>query len=349
MKRGLILLLFVLLALPVSAEEITVGVKPAPPFIIMQDGEISGFSFDLVNEVVKRTDPAMEIIFKTDPDLVSHLKSVEDGSVDLGIAATSITAEREKIMDFSQPFYRASLGILSRKDPEKGIMDFFLRKEFFYALLGVLTYIFIIGNFIWIIERGSGQFSKKYFDGVGEGIWWTVVTMSTVGYGDVVPKRPLGKFFGIVAIFSGIGIFSIGIATISSSITLQELTPSISGINDLAGQKVAVIKGSVASSYVSELSVFKIEVSNIKEGVELVRNRKAIAFIHDVPLIQYYLKENYVTDLQIAPETFFPSDYGIAFPQGSILREDINRALLEIIEGNDPFYANLEKKWFGIS
>ena len=51
---------------------------------------------------------------------------------------------------------------------------------------------------------------------IWDGIWWAVVTMGTVGYGDKYPLTPGGKVVGLLLIFSGVGLMSLLTATIAS-------------------------------------------------------------------------------------------------------------------------------------
>ncbi len=53
-------------------------------------------------------------------------------------------------------------------------------------------------------------------DSVWDGIWWAWVTVTTVGYGDIVPVSPAGKIFGAILILFGIGLFSMIIASFSA-------------------------------------------------------------------------------------------------------------------------------------
>lgn len=52
--------------------------------------------------------------------------------------------------------------------------------------------------------------------GPWDGIWWAWVTMSTVGYGDIVPTTPEGRIFGGILILVGIGLFSLMTASFSA-------------------------------------------------------------------------------------------------------------------------------------
>ena len=48
------------------------------------------------------------------------------------------------------------------------------------------------------------------------GMWWSMCTVSTVGYGDFVPASPFGRFFGVVLMFLGLAAFSVLTSYITS-------------------------------------------------------------------------------------------------------------------------------------
>jgi len=79
-------------------------------------------------------------------------------------------------------------------------------------LMGVLMTIalisILVGNLIYILEPMT-------FANAFEGTWWSLVTMSTVGYGDFVPHTPVGKTLAAALIMSGICMFSMVTAVIS--------------------------------------------------------------------------------------------------------------------------------------
>ena len=80
---------------------------------------------------------------------------------------------------------------------------------FFVFLLQV-----VLGYAIFVIES-SGPNSQ--FDTVSKGLYWAIVTMTTVGYGDVVPQTALGRLLASVVMMLGFGIIAIptGILTVS--------------------------------------------------------------------------------------------------------------------------------------
>ena len=59
---------------------------------------------------------------------------------------------------------------------------------------------------------------------IGKGLWWAWVTVTTVGYGDVVPSSDAGKLFGAFLILLGIGLFSLLTASFSAFFISKEET-----------------------------------------------------------------------------------------------------------------------------
>jgi len=78
-----------------------------------------------------------------------------------------------------------------------------------FAVLGTTTLIsVVVGNLIFIAEPTT-------FPNAFEGTWWSLVTMSTVGYGDYVPHTIIGKLLAGVLILIGICMFAMVTAVIS--------------------------------------------------------------------------------------------------------------------------------------
>jgi voltage-gated potassium channel len=66
------------------------------------------------------------------------------------------------------------------------------------------------GTIIWFFDR-------QEYEHLGEAFWYTLQTITTVGYGDVTPTEPIGRFVGAAVMLLGIAFLSILTATITSS------------------------------------------------------------------------------------------------------------------------------------
>jgi len=85
--------------------------------------------------------------------------------------------------------------------------------KLFYLLLSAGVTI-VIGSFlIFSIESSH---SDSQINTMLDAVWWTVATVTTVGYGDVVPVTDLGKIVAIFYMFFGIGILALSISVLGT-------------------------------------------------------------------------------------------------------------------------------------
>ena len=96
----------------------------------------------------------------------------------------------------------------------------------------VITTVIIVGSLMYLIEGEAGGFVN-----IPASIYWTIVTMTTVGYGDIAPQSPLGKFLASVLMIMGYGIIAVptGIVTVEmASATRKQI--STQACHECAGE-----------------------------------------------------------------------------------------------------------------
>jgi voltage-gated potassium channel len=81
-------------------------------------------------------------------------------------------------------------------------------------ILTVVTLVTVIGSLIYVIEGEENGFKD-----IPTSIYWAIVTLTTVGYGDLSPKTGLGQFFASIVMILGYGIIAVptGIVTVELS------------------------------------------------------------------------------------------------------------------------------------
>lgn len=96
------------------------------------------------------------------------------------------------------------------------------RRKISVFLLTVVTLVIIIGAMMYVVEGEENGFTD-----IPTGIYWAIVTLTTVGYGDVAPRTPLGQFLASIVMLLGYGIIAIptGIVTLELS---RASTPVVS-------------------------------------------------------------------------------------------------------------------------
>eukprot|EP01061_Rhynchopus_euleeides_P034219 TRINITY_DN57962_c0_g1_i1.p1 TRINITY_DN57962_c0_g1~~TRINITY_DN57962_c0_g1_i1.p1 ORF type:complete len:684 (+),score=249.41 TRINITY_DN57962_c0_g1_i1:407-2458(+) len=106
-----------------------------------------------------------------------------------------------------------------------------LAPPFFFLFLGIVVF----SSMIYICEQGTyDKYAKKFyvsdahgnlqessFISIPESLWWCLVTMTTVGYGDSYPKTVLGKTVGACAMMFGVMFSAMPIAIIGSTFTVK--------------------------------------------------------------------------------------------------------------------------------
>ena len=88
------------------------------------------------------------------------------------------------------------------------------RRKISVFLFAVLTILVIIGSLMYVVEGEAHGFSD-----IPTSIYWAIVTMTTVGYGDISPQTPLGKALASVVMIIGYSILAVptGIVTVELS------------------------------------------------------------------------------------------------------------------------------------
>lgn len=90
------------------------------------------------------------------------------------------------------------------------------RKIFvFFMMMMILTTIF--GCMIYVVEGPHNG-----FDNIPNSIYWAVVTITTVGYGDVVPMTPIGRMISAVGMLIGYAVIAVPTGILTAEITLSQ-------------------------------------------------------------------------------------------------------------------------------
>lgn len=114
--------------------------------------------------------------------------------------------------------YHASIGILGRVLRLR-------RAELTVSLFLVLALVTITSTLMYAVEHDA---QPRAFASIPAAMWWGVVTLTTVGYGDVYPVTAAGKVVAGVSVLLGVGLFAIPAGLLASGFT-EELARERSG------------------------------------------------------------------------------------------------------------------------
>lgn len=87
-------------------------------------------------------------------------------------------------------------------------------------LFTVVILCVIFGTMMYMIEGPENGFTN-----IPVSIYWTIVTLTTVGFGDITPQTPLGQFLSMVIMVLGYGIIAVPTGIVTSEIAFNEKMP----------------------------------------------------------------------------------------------------------------------------
>lgn len=331
-----------------QAAPMTVGVTPSPPFSMEgEDGQWEGLSVDLWRALAED----LGIEYELRPvDLAEALQGLEGGELDVVAAALTVNAERERVMDFSHAFHDAGLSIATPVRERSAFLAF-LRSLFsweFALALGALGVLLLgVGALVWLAERKANpeQFGGDPVRGLGSGFWWSAVTMTTVGYGDKAPLSFAGRIVGLVWMFASIVVISGFTGALASALTVSGLTPAVSGLEDLYRVKTGVVADSTGAEFLESQGIRYREYGDTEEGLAAVAAGELEAFVHDAPVLRYYVSREYPADLTVVAQTFDPGFYALGLREDHPDLREINLALLDRLQSGE--WQQLRMRYLG--
>jgi polar amino acid transport system substrate-binding protein len=332
---------------PAPAKRLTVLVKPAEPFAMLQDGAFTGYSVELWERVAQEAHLDFEL--KPASTAQAAIEAVGKGEADVAVGALSVTAERENIVDFTHPFYESGLQILV-KGKNASALRAAMKAIFNSSTLKVvgllLLALFAIAHVLWLSERrkNAETFPENYALGVFNTLWWSVSTLITGGCENLAPISLLGRLAGVVWMLGGIGLTAYITATLSAAMTVSRLTSDIKTLADLEHVEVGTVQGSSALDFLAEHQIKATAFENVDAARRAVSDGTVQAVVYDGPLLRYAIGKSDDTSLRLGTTVFKKEKYAFALPERSQLRKNVNEALLRVSE--QGYLDVLEKKWF---
>ena len=335
--------------------KLTVGVYEAAPFNMRQaDGSWTGISVDLWREIA--SDLKVDFEFKEIP-VADRFTALMNGWIDVCIGPITVTAEREEQIDFTHRFFTSGLRVAMRAKDAAPSSNLFLpllkellSRHVLKIVLSILGILLAASVLIWLCERrkNAAHFGGhgKRLPGIGSALWWSAVTMTGVGYGDLYPRTLIGRVVAVAWMFISLVMISIFTATMASLLTAEKLgaPKPIQTPEDLRSLSIGAAPDTTAAQY-ARMNNLKFKTIPAAQLLPALKSGKIDAVINDAPILYYRIHTEYQDVLVVLPIHLDEELYGFGVKEGSPLREYINRSLLARLA--EPEWHEILKHYLG--
>ncbi|MFD1315073.1 transporter substrate-binding domain-containing protein [Namhaeicola litoreus] len=318
-------------------DTIVIGYSINPPFIYKNNDKLVGLSYWMWEELIKEE----TTIYKyRELPLDSLLNGLKKGTIDLVISPLTITSERNDYIMFTYPYYISNstfmVHAITNKERFLTILSSVFSWSFFKILLTLFLLLFVFGVLVWYFERkkNSEEFSSDS-RGIWHGLWWSAVTMTTVGYGDKSPKTVGGRVIGLIWMFAGLILISSVTASITSSLTVDKLTYTVDDIHNFRKKNIGTVNNSATETWLTNHFFSNVKTyESFEELIHGFRENEIDMVAYDEPLLQFTVQNEPNENWTILNISFNESMYGFGASKQLPLkrRDEVNEKLLHLKE-----------------
>ena len=292
--------------LPPGTRAMKVGVFELPPYAKRAGGnDWSGVAVTLFREVASKLGLSFEFVEYANTSAAVH--ALASGECDFLGVGLDPTPDRETEIDFSHAFEQSGTSAAVRLDRTPSVLHMgrqVLNSNLPVMLAWVLGFMVTVALAMTVLERRRSQshFSGSWLKSFGESLWWSVTTMSTVGYGDRVPVTWRGKLLGGLWMLVAFALMSILAGVIASDLTVSRFRPAISNLKALAKARVGAVTDSAAAMDAEAQGMKPRTFATLGDALEALQRQELDAVLGDTAAIKYLVRETYALDLTVLPE-----------------------------------------------
>src|SRR6202042_3560524 len=326
-----------------------VAVYNVPPYgHVEADGSTNGLSVDLWRRAAESLGREYRLVPVTQMEGIP--KGLRRKEYDAAIGAITITPARLARVDFSYPAHRSGVAVAVRQ--EAGPMSALAS---YGSVLGELTplvaltfaLLIVMGVAMWLAERSMRPHGhESVVDTLRDGIYWAVVTMTTVGYGDKTPKTTAGRVIAVVWMLASVALVSILSTSIVSRMTAERVVGGLRVTEaDLAGKRLAAVAHSSGAEYLDDGQLRYAPFEDLSAALTALSHREVDAVVNSVGALQYLVSTRFKDTIKPPHGVLEPAYMAIALPPGSPLKKSLDEALVGITASQE--WRQIEDGYFG--
>ena len=320
-----------------TTTQLTVAVAECPPFVIIENGQYTGLAVYLWERIGSELGHSWNYVEYPLSGLLKTIESSDQTNLaDVGISCTSVTAEREELIDFSHSFNETYTAIAVRQTTLwSAVTEFFSSTRVLKAIFIVLGVAVLIGFVFFLLEH---RINKKLFSSsskIGRMIETTIIGLMFVTSGPIRFyrfKTLTARILSTVLTISSTFLIAAITAVLASSFTLNAMKTEVKTLDDLRDLQVGALAASTSSAFLNVHGVKHQTRPDLDTLVNDLDSGELDAIVSDAAFLSYRInqgkQQGKFKSLTVLPYELEAQNYAFILKEDSTLREGINRALL---------------------
>lgn len=345
---------------------------------------LSGYCIDLLKKLQEKLRFSYEIYLVPDgnfgaQDPISKewngmVREILQGKAHLALASFTISSERQKVIDFTQPYLDLGLTVLVKAINDKEDVFRFMHpfKTELWLMIGISA--ILVGVFLWFfstfspfgfygrcVQIAHHKVPREYLKRrntlrLSNSIWSTIAYLGQSA-GSLHPVSNSGRITVAVWWFAILIFISTYTANLAAVLTMKRFSSPIRNVEDLANQNEiaygtvkdsqpqSFFESSVVPNFVTMWQYMKYHhtlVKNSQEGIEKVKNEN-YAFVWDSIPLEHTTHTVECGTLTTTGSLFGKIGYGLGLPKDSPYTQQFNQAILRLRQSG--FMDILEQRW----
>ncbi|URE32243.1 hypothetical protein MUK42_06173 [Musa troglodytarum] len=284
------------------------------------------------------------------PSYDDLVQKVYENHFDAAVGDIAIVTNRTRIVDFTQPYVESGLVIVAPVKERNSTAWAFLKPFTIQMWCVTAAFFLFVGAVVWILEhRLNAEFRGPPRRQLMTIFWFSFSTMFFAQKERTVSS--LGRFVLIIWLFVVLIINSSYTASLTSILTVEQLSSGIQGLDSLthSSDPIGYQVGSFAKNYMmEELNIAESRLVSLDTPEDYTRALElgpqgggVAAIVDELAYVELFLSTN--CKFKTVGQEFTKSGWGFAFPRDSPLAVDLSTAILRLSENGD--LQRIHDKW----
>jgi ABC-type amino acid transport substrate-binding protein len=308
------------LAVADPSVRLRVGIADLPPWTIPPSADVPYWS-GLAAQVWKDVSAELKLDYEVvQLPLDDATDALAGGKVDVVVAGLAIIPENLVRFTMTPPFDQSGISIATRVHSNlsfRSVMERMARIEVASWMGILILFALVFGVLFWAAERQRNPpIEGPAGHGIRESFWWSVVTLSTVGYGDRVPVTHPGRIIAMVWMAVGFVLITVSAGVVTSTLTVASLQPVVTDASGLARAKVGVVSGSTGEEYLRRARLDATRFDTFEVAMRELADERLDAIVGSTTTLVYLAERSGSRHVTVLPRPLERDFVGIGMRFG---------------------------------